>query len=429
LPPRSLNRPELSALLMVPQKKEIDDEFFLVLTILIFWKILSDVPLETLAEGSQLQQKIAKDCAQDRQTGQTLSNIVTQAAEDKPHHREKTLQSLQTFTKAMMGLGSSAKPEELPTSVTTEELAVWESWRERRKTALKKRLDEETAKNPNANKQEIKLIRKSALDKLKSFLVGVTFRSAAIVASSPILMHIKREMETNLAKAGFPRFTFDWNAQLLHDSVWNTVMRGNVEVMESALPGIKICPTTKVRSICEKYKEKGKVYLTGSHSVCHNKTDHFLPSQIANLWAETLIQLLPEQKILGHLLRDPDAVLDFEEENQNTAPQRISARWRSVYMENNIRCIDVPAKQRAKGPQKKISVAGLLDCSSFRAPTFNKAAQQLVPNCFPRDASVATMGLDVMSEEMVQKSGAIANAPALNNHPPPGDSSSATGPS
>ncbi|KNZ45239.1 uncharacterized protein VP01_8344g1, partial [Puccinia sorghi] len=233
---------------------DIDDEFFLgeVADTTPADKPTGDIPLETLAEGSQRRQKIAKDRAQDRQTGQTLSKIVTQAAEDKPHHHKKTLGSLQNFTKAMMGLSSSAKPDELLTSVTTEQLAVWESWREHRKTAFKKCLDKETTKNPNPNKQEIKLIRKSALDKLKSRLVGVTFHSAAIVASSPISMHIKREMETDLAKAGFPRFTFDWNTRLLHDSVWNTVMvditmrhwlpwakRGNVEVMESALPGIK----------------------------------------------------------------------------------------------------------------------------------------------------------------------------------------------
>ncbi|KNZ48599.1 uncharacterized protein VP01_5546g2, partial [Puccinia sorghi] len=358
LPPRSLNRPELSALLMVPQKKEIDDEFFLgeVANTTPADRPTRDVPLETLAEGSQLQQKIAKDCAQDRQTGQTLSNIVTQAAEDKPHHREKTLQSLQTFTKAMMGLGSSAKPEELPTSVTTEELAVWESWRERRKTALKKRLDEETAKNPNANKQEIKLIRKSALDKLKSFLC----------------------MEYG------------------HGGHYHEPLAAMSQARECGSYGI--CSPWYKDLVCEWIMNQGvtrkKAQLTPPELAQQRKYAQYVRNtkrKIANLWAETLIQLLPEQKILGHLLRDPDAVLDFEEENQNTAPQRISARWRSVYMENNIRCIDVPAKQRAKGPQKKISVAGLLDCSSFRAPTFNKAAQQLVPNCFPRDASVASI--------------------------------------
>ncbi|KNZ44562.1 uncharacterized protein VP01_9030g1, partial [Puccinia sorghi] len=120
------------------------------------------------------------------------------------------------------------------------------------------------------------------------------------------------------------------------------------------------------------------------------------------------------------LLRDPDAVLDFEEENQNTAPQRIRKMM----------------AQRIYGKYYSI----------FRAPTVDEAAEQLVPNCFPWDAfsgkylaevrefqaehlTSEAMGLDFMSEEMVQKSGAIDNAPALNNHPPPGDSSSASGPS
>jgi len=115
-------------------------------------------------------------------------------------------------------------------------------------------------------------------------------------------------------------------------------------------------------------------------------------------------------------------------------------------MENIIRCLDIAAKQRARSPQKKMSVAGLLDHLSFRVPTVEEAAAQSVPNRFPWDTfspkyltqvgefqadhlSSKAMGLDAMSKEMVRKLGAIANSPELNNHPPAGGSSAVAGPS
>ncbi|KNZ59943.1 uncharacterized protein VP01_1639g10 [Puccinia sorghi] len=49
-----------------------------------------------------------------------------------------------------------------------------------------------------------------------------------------------------------------------------------------------------------------------------------------------LIQLYPDKKILGHLIRDPDDGSDFEEEDRNVAPRRIRAYWQSGSMENII---------------------------------------------------------------------------------------------
>ncbi|OAV93256.1 hypothetical protein PTTG_06566, partial [Puccinia triticina 1-1 BBBD Race 1] len=60
-----------------------------------------EVPLETLAEGSNRRRRTTKSRTQDQQTNQNLSRIITQAADEKPHHREKVLRSLQTFTRAM----------------------------------------------------------------------------------------------------------------------------------------------------------------------------------------------------------------------------------------------------------------------------------------------------------------------------------------
>ncbi|KAI7940959.1 hypothetical protein MJO28_013244 [Puccinia striiformis f. sp. tritici] len=59
-------------------------------------------------------------------------------------------------------------------------------------------------------------------------------------------------MKADLAKNGFHRFTFDWNAPFGHDVLWNSVVvditvrhwlpwakRTNVDVAESSIPGIK----------------------------------------------------------------------------------------------------------------------------------------------------------------------------------------------
>ena len=113
-------------------------------------------------------------------------------------------------------------------------------------------MEEVTKKNPKANEQEIKLIRKTEIDHLKTRLVPVAFRPSPFTATSAVSIHVKRDMEADLAKHRFPRFTFDWNAQFAQDSVWNTVTvditvrhwlpwakRINVDVLESAIPGIK----------------------------------------------------------------------------------------------------------------------------------------------------------------------------------------------
>ncbi|KAI9616319.1 hypothetical protein KEM48_005235 [Puccinia striiformis f. sp. tritici PST-130] len=84
-------------------------------------------------------------------------SIITQAADQKPHHREKVLRSIQTFTRAMMGLSPNAKPEELPTTVSAEELASWDTWRERRKDAFSQRLKEAT------NNTRTRMSRKSSI--------------------------------------------------------------------------------------------------------------------------------------------------------------------------------------------------------------------------------------------------------------------------
>ncbi|OAV92206.1 hypothetical protein PTTG_03280 [Puccinia triticina 1-1 BBBD Race 1] len=395
-----------------------------------------EVPLETLAEGSNRRRRTIKSRTQDRQTNQNLSRIITQAADKKPHHRDKVIRSLQTFTRAMMGLPPNAKPHELPDSVTEVKLASWDTWRERRKEAFSKQLEEVTKKNPNANEQEIKLIRKTEIDHLKTRLVPVAFRLLPFAATLAVSIHVKRDMEVDLAKNGFPRFTFDWNARFAQDSVWNAVTVGitvrhwlpwakhiNVDVLESVIPGIK---TRFFEWVGNQGLTRVKAQVT--------------PADIANLRADTFLSLYPAKKILGHLLRDPDAVSDFEEDDANSLPRQITAYWRSAQLEKIIRCIDRAALQRAKTPQKKMLVKGLLDRKDTRSPTAEERIEQTVPNCFPRNTygdnylqevgefqaeHIASehMELDPLATEMLAKSSG-----ASNSRPPVQGSSHSTGP-
>ncbi|KAI9619403.1 hypothetical protein KEM48_006317 [Puccinia striiformis f. sp. tritici PST-130] len=145
----------------------------------------------------------------------------------------------------------------------------------------------------------------------------------------------------------------------------------------------------------------------------------------------------PEKKILGHLLCDPEAVSDFEEDDANTLPRRIGAHWRSPGMENIVRSLDHVALKRAKTTQKKMSVRGLLDRKDVRAPTAEERNGQPVPAQFPRDAydtsylqeegefqadhiTTEAMDIEALGTEMIRKAfGAGHRSPAQNGstHP------------
>ncbi|KAA1069389.1 hypothetical protein PGT21_000213 [Puccinia graminis f. sp. tritici] len=416
-----------------------------------------EVPLETLAEGSNRRRTTAKNRTQQRQTAQNLSKIITQATDEKPHHREKVLRSLQTFTRAMMGLSPDAKPEELPTTASAEELASWDTWRERRKDAFSQRLKEATDKHPDANEQEIKHIRKRVIDQLKSRLVPVTFHASPFAANSAVSIHVKREMEADLAKHGFPRFTFNWDAAFAHDVLWNSVAvditvrnwvpwakRTHVDVVESAIPGIK---TRFFQWITNQGVTRAKLKLTPADLAAQRKQAQYERStkrKIATLRADTFLAVYPDKKILGHLLRDPDAVSDFEEDDANSMPTRVSAHWRSRGMEAIVRSLDQVALKRARSTQKKMSVRGLLDRKDVRAPTDEERNNQLVPARFPKDAydsnylleqgefqadyiTTESMDIENLGMEMVRKSFGTGRCSLADNGssgptrpPPPG---------
>ncbi|POV97343.1 hypothetical protein PSTT_15098 [Puccinia striiformis] len=287
-----------------------------------------EVPLATLAEGSNRRRTTAKNRTQQRETDQNLSRIITQAADEKPHHRDKVLRSLQTFTRAMMGLSQNAQPQELPTSVTAEELASWDTWRERRKDAFNKRLKEATDKHPDANEQEIKHIRKSVIDDLKSRLVPVTFAASP----SPPAHH--------------------------------------VDVAESSIPGIK---TRFFQWITNQGLSRMKVQLTPAEVAAQRKHAQYVRStkrKIASLRGDTFLAIYPEKKVLAHLLRDPDAVSDFEEDDANTLPRRLSAHWRSPAWKTSFALLTT-SHSSAPNPLKRRS---------------EERQTQPVPTRFPRDA-------------------------------------------
>ncbi|KAI9625697.1 hypothetical protein KEM48_010764 [Puccinia striiformis f. sp. tritici PST-130] len=374
------------------------------------------------------------DCQKSNSAARNRSKFIKDhnaGSRQEASHRDKVLRSLQTFTRAMMGLSQNAKPQELPTSVTAEELASWDTWRERRKDAFSQRLKEATDKHPDANEQEIKHIRKSVIDQLKSRLVPVTFHASPFPASLAVSIHVKREMEAGLAKHGFHRFTFNWDAAFAHDVLWNSVAvditvrnwlplakRTHVDVAESSIPGIK----------------------TRFFQWITNQGLSRMKRKIATLRANTFQAVYPERKILAHLLRDPDAVSDFEEDDANTLPRRLSAHWRSPGMENIVRSLDHVAFKRAKSTQKKMSVRGLLDQKDARAPTAEERQAQPVPARFPRDAyntnylleegefqadhlTTKPQDIENLGKEMVRKAfGAGSGSPAVNG------SSGPTGP-
>ncbi|KAI9616320.1 hypothetical protein KEM48_005236 [Puccinia striiformis f. sp. tritici PST-130] len=193
-------------------------------------------------------------------------------------------------------------------------------------------------------------------------------------------------MEADLAKHGFHRFTFNWDAAFAHDVLWNSVAvditvrnwlpwakRTNVDVAESSIPGIK---TRFFQWITNQGLSRMKAQMTPAEVAAQRKHAH-----------------LPGKEDSGHLLRDPDAVSDFEEDDANTLPRRISAHWRSPGMENIVRSLDHVAWKRAKSPQKKMSVRGLLDRKDVRAPTAEELKEQPVPARFPEMRTTPTIYL------------------------------------
>ena len=82
------------------------------------------------------------------------------------------------------------------------------------------------------------------------------------------------------------------------------------------------------------------------------------------------------------MLRDADAVSDFEDDNADLAPRRVDATWRSGAMEMIIRCLDRVAMDRARTAQKKMSVKGLLLRRDHHMPD----ELDVVPSRFPIDA-------------------------------------------
>ncbi|POW01071.1 hypothetical protein PSHT_12685 [Puccinia striiformis] len=209
---------------------------------------------------------------------------------------------------ATLAEGSNRRRTTAKIELSSDELIKME----RRKDAFSQRLKEATDKHPDANEQEIKHIRKSVIEQLKRCLVPVTFRGAHFAASSAVSIHVKKEMEADLAKHGFHRFTFDWNAPFVHDVLWNSVWltlrsgTGSLDHQSRVDQG-------------EGSVHPAEVATEGTRTVLRSTK-----RKIATLRGDTFKDLYPARKILGHLLRDPDAVSDSEEDDANTLPRRRS---------------------------------------------------------------------------------------------------------
>ncbi|OAV87443.1 hypothetical protein PTTG_29430 [Puccinia triticina 1-1 BBBD Race 1] len=328
----------------------------------------------------------------------------------------------------MMGLAPNAKPYELPSSVTSEELQSWDTWRERRKDAFRnkphqKKCDRPAQKSPNT-----------------SF-----FQKFSLYRQLGSLDSCEEGNGSRFSQAWISWFTFNWKALFVHDVVWNSVAvditvrhwlpwakRTNFDVAKSSIPGIK---TRFFQWITNQGLSRVKAQVTPADVAAQRKHGQYVRStkrKIATLRADTFLVLYPARKILGHLLRDPDAVSDFEEDDANTLPRRISAHWRSPAMENIIRSVDHVALKRAKTTQKKLSVKGLLARKDTRAPTAEEQIDQAIPTRFPRDAydpnylreegdfqaehlTSEAMDIDNLAKEMVAKSFGTRYCSPVNN--------------
>ncbi|POW22941.1 hypothetical protein PSHT_00693 [Puccinia striiformis] len=247
------------------------------------------------------------------------------------------------------------------------ELASWDTWRERRKDAFSQQLKEATDKHPDANEQEIKHIRKSVITQLKNRLVPVTFHAAPFAPSSAVSIHVKKEMKADLAKNGFHRFTFDWNAPFGHDVLWNSVV---VDItVRHWLPwasALTLMLPNHRSQASKRGLTRAKAQFT-AEVAAQRKHTQYVSSTKRKAIQCTTTALSPK-------------------DDANTLPRRIGAHWRSPGMENIVRSLDHVALKRAKTTQKKMSVRGLLDRKDVRAPTAEERNGQPVPAQFPRDA-------------------------------------------
>ncbi|KNZ49034.1 uncharacterized protein VP01_524g5 [Puccinia sorghi] len=217
-----------------------------------------------LAEGSNRRQNCFMKGTEERRTDQKLSRIISQASNQKP----QVMRSLQTFTRAIMGLPSTAKYKELPTAASAEKQASWANLRERHKTAIKKQLQQTTTAHPNTNQQEIELIHKNTLDSLK----GVTFRELCFS----------------------PPERFRFTSRQIWKRTWPGMAFPNSHLIDSF---------SAHRTVC--FLESALLACPNSRQFCCNKKAHpdlrSTKRKIATLCADKFLEIYLLKKILAHL--------------------------------------------------------------------------------------------------------------------------------
>ncbi|KAI8443324.1 hypothetical protein BY996DRAFT_6607091 [Phakopsora pachyrhizi] len=118
--------------------------------------------------------------------------------------------------------------------------------------AMIKRINMVAVNNPNANEQHLKFLQNEQLSKLKRLIKGVSFDSKTLPSISSLSKRVKVSFESDLAKAGITRFTFDWSATPESKCAWNAVIvdvllpswvqwaRGSkLHLTDEELPGIR----------------------------------------------------------------------------------------------------------------------------------------------------------------------------------------------
>ncbi|CAH7684908.1 hypothetical protein PPACK8108_LOCUS19348 [Phakopsora pachyrhizi] len=343
--------------------------------------------------------------ASEKQTHRKISRIVSGSSVVLPHQRDAKLRSLESFVKTCMGLQPFDGNNKLPNSPTAAEITQWESWSAIRKEAMIKRINMVAINNPNANEQHLKYLQNEQLSKLKRLIKGVSFESKNLPSNSPLSKRVKVTFESNLAKAGITRFTFDWSATPESECSWNAVIidvllpnwlqwaRGSkLHVADEDLPGIRqrflnwIHTQGILRTRSENQSPAGNDEKK-KRALLRSRKRKVSFSSLEELIAFVVfLKAFPTQSVIGYHLRDADCVSDFEDIGIDQHPRRIKATWRSKAFESLITSIDQIALSMPLNSKKKNSVKSSLLRSAFREPTAFEIENIQVPQKFPRDA-------------------------------------------
>jgi len=133
-----------------------------------------------------------------------------------------------------------------------------------------------------------------------------------------------------------------------------------------------------------------------------------------------MLKFASNQSHLIHMLYDPKAVSDWEDDDdRELPPKRVLVVWRSEPMKRIIQCLDRLAYIRANGRIAKENVRRVLERHGERAPdaeevekwtppknvpidAFSTDYINLLGRCFIEDVSSAAINLEALANEMIR---------------------------